>query len=542
MPPEQGSADIDIQLRQALQAFDWARATEIVDQAINAYRSNTASYSPQQLNKMLGDLRRKRQFALLESMAEAAILHGTDLPRVRRHLSQALLDQGRYVSALHVLQSILLPPIPESEKTEARGLIGRLYKQWFINPGNQRPVASVEYLQKAISAYEPDWQADRTANYWHGINVCALLAYAERHGLAAGAAETPRQIATTILENVAPEVDDEGVRKGAAWEMATRLEAHLANPNPQLIDAALRDYLSADGADAFEYASTLRQFEEIWELRDDQEPGATILRHLRAALLSQLGGEIRVVNPQHARQALDQPGLHPQLEALFDNARFRTLPWYRTGLERCDSIARIEDKVSRRAIGTGWILEGSTLHPKFGNGLLLITNRHVLCPPTGGERTYNPFSGQRIPLPKDAAANFNCPGRRFELEPEVVWTSADFTIDTTIVRLKNPTSDLRPLPLYDDPFTIPENAPLEPQVFLIGHPGGRDLEFSLENNRVVGVAPPHLRYRAPTEGGSSGSPVFDDGQWRVVALHHASTKEYNRGVLISEIRKAIDAT
>ncbi|MCW5966430.1 MAG: trypsin-like peptidase domain-containing protein [Bryobacterales bacterium] len=542
MPPEQGSADIDIRLKQALQSFDWARTAEIVNQAIDAYRSSTASYSTQQLNKMLGDLRRKRQFSLLESMAEAAILEGNDSPRVRRHLSQALIDQGRYVSAFHVLQSILLQTSPDSERTEARGLIGRVYKQWFINPGNKRPVASVEYLQKAISAYEPDWLANRTANYWFGINVCALGAYAERHGLAVSAAESPGQIAATILENVAPEVDDEGVRKGAAWEMATRLEAHLANPDAKLIDEALRDYLSADGADAFEYASTLRQFEEIWELRDDQEPGATILRHLRAALLSQLGGEIRVVNPQYARQALDQPGAHPALEALFDNARFRTLPWYRTGLERCDSIARIEDKVSRRAFGTGWVFEGATLHPKFGNGLYLITNRHVLCPPTGGERTFNPFNGQRIPMPKDAAANFNSPGWRFEIEPEVVWSSADFTIDTTIVRLKNPSNDLHPLPFYDDPFTIPENAPQEPQVFLIGHPGGRDLEFSLENNRVVGVAPPHLRYRAPTEGGSSGSPVFDGDQWSVVALHHASTREFNRGVLISEIRKAIDAT
>jgi V8-like Glu-specific endopeptidase len=32
-----------------------------------------------------------------------------------------------------------------------------------------------------------------------------------------------------------------------------------------------------------------------------------------------------------------------------------------------------------------------------------------------------------------------------------------------------------------------------------------------------------VHYRAPTEGGSSGSPVFND-QWEVIALHHKGGK------------------
>jgi len=29
-----------------------------------------------------------------------------------------------------------------------------------------------------------------------------------------------------------------------------------------------------------------------------------------------------------------------------------------------------------------------------------------------------------------------------------------------------------------------------------------------------------VHYRAPTEGGSSGSPVFNASAWEVIALHH----------------------
>jgi len=59
-----------------------------------------------------------------------------------------------------------------------------------------------------------------------------------------------------------------------------------------------------------------------------------------------------------------------------------------------------------------------------------------------------------------------------------------------------------------------------------------------------------VQYRAPTEPGSSGSPVFEAALWRVIALHHAGAEAMrklngkpgtwaaNEGIWIQSIVKA----
>jgi hypothetical protein len=53
-----------------------------------------------------------------------------------------------------------------------------------------------------------------------------------------------------------------------------------------------------------------------------------------------------------------------------------------------------------------------------------------------------------------------------------------------------------------------------------------------------------VRYRTNTEGGSSGSPVFDQN-WQLVALHHAGdpswVAKYNEGIPISLILAQLKA-
>ncbi|HVI77481.1 MAG TPA: serine protease, partial [Candidatus Acidoferrum sp.] len=78
--------------------------------------------------------------------------------------------------------------------------------------------------------------------------------------------------------------------------------------------------------------------------------------------------------------------------------------------------------------------------------------------------------------------------------------------------------DCVPMQLFPNPLQMAEPGP---RMYIIGHPGGRDLEFSLNDNRLIACSDEKLHYRTPTEGGSSGSPIFDPVSWQVVGLHHA---------------------
>lgn len=75
-------------------------------------------------------------------------------------------------------------------------------------------------------------------------------------------------------------------------------------------------------------------------------------------------------------------------------------------------------------------------------------------------------------------------------------------------------------------------------VKVIQHPRGREKEFSRKDAGVVAryASRNVLHYRADTEPGSSGSPVFSAGGERVIALHHAGRRDqYNEGMLMSKI-------
>ncbi len=107
--------------------------------------------------------------------------------------------------------------------------------------------------------------------------------------------------------------------------------------------------------------------------------------------------------------------------------------------------------------------------------------------------------------------------KRVELK-SLVWSSAVEELDATFLEFSEDHLPCEPLHLSPSAILTADPAP---RLYIIGHPGGRDLEFSLNDNRLVASNPQKLHYRTPTEGGSSGSPVFDQVGWAVVGLHHA---------------------
>jgi hypothetical protein len=309
------------------------------------------------------------------------------------------------------------------------------------------------------------------------------------------------------------------------------MEALLALGRTDAALARAREYAAHPDVDAFEVASTLRQLEEVWELSSGPPPGSSILPLLRSRLLLEEGGALTF----KAKDVAIEQQSAARLERVHGFDRFQTLQWYRQGLECCSAIARIETE-SGRGIGTGWLLQGGDWLQPASDAPLLVTNAHVVSPAD------RPFPGALRPA--DAVANFQVAGVRTRLG-DVVWSSPAGQLDCTVVRLtRAPGSQPLRLGTGAVQLTTPP-----PRLYIIGHPGGRDLELSLQDNHLLGCNDRLLHYRTPTEGGSSGSPVFDDA-WRVVALHHAGdskvprldgepgTYEANEGIAVAALLQA----
>src|SRR5262249_28035477 len=132
------------------------------------------------------------------------------------------------------------------------------------------------------------------------------------------------------------------------------------------------------------------------------------------------------------------------------------------------------------------------------------------------------------------------------VEDELVWTSPVNELDATLLTLKG-TPAMTPLTLHKRAAAMAEPPP---RMYIIGYPDGRDLELSLQDNRLLACNERLLHYRTPTEQGSSGSPVFEPEDWRVIALHHKGSQtmkrldgegayEANEGVAILAIQKQL---
>jgi hypothetical protein len=99
---------------------------------------------------------------------------------------------------------------------------------------------------------------------------------------------------------------------------------------------------------------------------------------------------------------------------------------------------------------------------------------------------------------------------------------------------RSPQLDITMLELDDYPNDTPMPVALqmppmetqtEPRAYVIGHPSGLDTpQFSLQDNLLLDYDDTLVHYRAPTEPGSSGSPVFDSS-WSLIAVHHAGGLE-----------------
>ena len=119
------------QFRAAASTFDWPALAQLAaEYAAHLY---AIPKPPDSVGQVLLVLRQSRRYEELELVADAALAHGPDAPAVRRHYAQALVDGGNPALALRLYTGLAADETaPRVDRIEARGGIGRCYKEMFL--------------------------------------------------------------------------------------------------------------------------------------------------------------------------------------------------------------------------------------------------------------------------------------------------------------------------------------------------------------------------------------------------------------------------
>lgn len=517
----------------ALDSFDWELVENICEKLIDQINQEKEILPARDGKDILTLLREKNRFRLMTKVTEVLIGSGQSHPQIRRQHAQSLIDQGILPEAEPILRGIIDDEaLPQSERIEARGLIGRIYKQLYVDyKERDQRIKNHKFLEQSLHEYLCAYQLD-TRNYWHGINVVALIKLAEKDEVLLHDVPDVDQLAEAILM-LLDALDEEHAGTPPAWEIATAMEALIALGRNEEAKKRALDYSLSKDANAFAFRSTLRQLTEVWKLEETELPGAHILPILHSALLRSEGGGLNIKSEKYDLELANVEQIQDGFERIFGTDRTQTLEWYEKGLESAKSIARIE-KLNGGKLGTGWLAKASDFFPER-DGLLLITNAHVV----------SNFPSQGFP-PGQIRANFRQLNKIFEID-ELIWSSPKEELDATFLSLKG---DVPNVPLTVDFIDLGRNAPSN-RLYIMGYPGGRDLEFSMQDNHLIDYDETFLHYRTPTEKGSSGSPVFDEDNWKVIGLHHRGkpdmprlkgadgTYAANEGVSLFFIKKVI---
>jgi 3',5'-cyclic AMP phosphodiesterase CpdA len=532
------------ELSEAVQTFQHIQTAEICTRIVHDLCLDRAVFEADEAKKILSVLRGKRYFKQMIQVGDAFIQKGINAPQIRRQYAQGLIDStqgltdtGHMAAALCILEQIIKDEKgrDDTEVAEARGLIGRIHKQLYVNVA-QESDGQIDELLQAIQEYYGVYCIDPRKYTWHGINVVALMVRAQRDNIPESEYATKvdnrsyQELAWEILANLGPNDD--------VWSLSTKAEAYLALGDQDRTMDLLKEYVSSTEADAFELSSTLRQLKEVWQLSHEDERQSMILALLQSQLMSREGSQMGLDASDLEMKPLLKLERERKLEKVFGEESYKTLTWYKTGLLRCSCIARFNTKMNR-GLGTGFVVRGTDLHSKLADKFLVLTNAHVLSDDPHVRPALN--SG-------NALVTFECWPECSEqyTVKEIIWSSPPGELDATLVELNGTPKECAGFGSW---------VPVDPQqkhVYVIGHPLGGGLSLSLHDNLFIEYRDPKVHYRTPSEPGSSGSPVFNDN-WDFIGLHHAGdfemkpldgrpgTIEANEGIALLTIRDAIAA-
>lgn len=529
---------------------------------------------------------------------------------MKRWEIQALIELGVHEAALALATPLAAQGPTTNAGRDGLSALGRIYKQLFADGIKATPpldeALRETYLHKSYRAYSQVWSIEQSASTaYYGVNALSVARRAEIEGNPVPGADL-NALARDILNAVDGTPD--------AWSWATLGETQIYQGKFAEAAKSYANFVFRPEVSLFQLNAALRQLEEIWGLDGRHEVEGAPVRVLKTALITKMkaaGGdtpetrettEIHVSASEAALIVKDSEMIEAELqkdkvrrsatpeapapgmgkavaedpkgyEQIFANNAPFAVQLLRTGLERATAVCRIDCYMNgqRRAIGTAFAVHGKVFHDSWGDDPVIVTNNHVISsrPNRMSQRFQNceavfvnPENDQEI---------------RVEFE-DIIWESEDQAHDVTILKPKGPLpQSARPLDVYAQD-ALPQRCESDDgigRVYVIGYPMGGPLSFSFADNILldhdakpalsangesVGAGfsaspePVRMHYKAPTLGGSSGSPVFDFNKFQLIGVHHRGlpnlprlpykSGEYaaNQGIWIESIRAAIAQT
>src|SRR5262245_11556672 len=190
---------------------------------------------------LVQELRDAREFDLLDKLTDGLRRAGSTDPEIRRLQAQSQIERGNPTRAMDILEAQMARLAENSfEWAEARGLMGRAWKQVFFETADKTGDVAQHALRSAIEQYSIPYKAAPSENVWHGVNLIALSTFAASRGLHVDLGVDPQRLAREILTTLRAMPESKRDR----WYHASLAEAYLALDDFAAVEENIRIYVT----------------------------------------------------------------------------------------------------------------------------------------------------------------------------------------------------------------------------------------------------------------------------------------------------------